>query len=81
MMDQTTEMMKDDDSNFVRVTFLQSQTKDEFKSLLAKVGVKPAYIDQQKQKCTLRFKDKLQAEFCVKQLMDAKWSGKKKPTS
>ena len=78
MMEQTTEMMRDDDSNFVRVNFAKPLSKADFKILLAKVGVNPSYIDHLGLKSTLRFKDKIHAEFCVKQLMDAKWNEKKK---
>jgi hypothetical protein len=79
MQEQTSEMMRDDDSLFVRVTFKQHLSKSDLRIFLAKVGISPAFLDHQKMKCTLRFESKTEAEHCVKVLMDAKWKEQKKP--
>jgi len=64
----------------IKLTFKQKEFKDKLKLkqlIYGKCSFKPAYIDLKKGHALVRFSTKLQADFCVKTLLDALWNEKK----
>jgi hypothetical protein len=81
MQPENAEMADDNSSSkghFLRFTFKEAGFKDKQKIIdliKDKCSFKPAYIDFLKTGgATIRFRTKLQADFCVKTLLDCLWN-------
>ena len=92
MQEQTSNMMSDEVADdqaifLLNLVFTPDQvhftSKNVVKEYISKVcanGLEPKYIDFKNgapSKSILRFASKLEADFCVKQILDAKWKASK----